>query len=1006
MDMRLRQGVAVCGLTFVGVVACVSLSSCERPGCTGASLDEACTVPSPCLKLSFSCPENRATVSVFGRGDAMPGGLSALASVGDVLLQNDQVSAVIDALDHPHFIAPSGGSLLDLGTRGGDNDSINNVFQATGLLPWDAVVYTQMFPIQGADFAAVQVRGHLDGRPNVIVSTRYELRACEPGLRVRTEIRNGEADADGWTLTDGYFWGDRENAPFIPYPGAGFLHPSFGLSEINDVFRDAPYLAASHHSEPSATYATVACDRAAISGFHSEFVTAAGTPRTVVQPRDHLIFERFIAVAPGRALSAGTDIALELRRQLHGEAWVSVSGNVLQDGRDPVQNLRDEARLSLLFVQGSATEPRSKRIPWTQTTVASDGRFSVRLPANRNYTVVAEAFGRQIAEVPFTVGAQTTQIPPFPIPAVGAITLQATVDGSPDHVLVIVEPADTATRDAVKTKLHGAFATCAPLLGAPNGPSPACNKVLLDKGATTVAVPPGRYDIFATNGPFSTVGRQTVTVSAGTTSAVSFSLERLPVLPLHTLSADFHVHGSASEDSAIPDRDRVRAFLASGAQVIVSTEHDVVSSYSAAIAALSATNRLVLITGTESTGHILFRYVPGDTIPRVVGHFNFWPVTFDPTAPWRGAAWDELAEPGMLMTRMQAAGWSAETGVAQMNHPWGESAFGRDFGFAHAIGLKANQSIKAEPNTKAGVFDRVPVAAKFRNSDYHAQEVMNGTENERYLQYRSLWFSLLNQGVLRAGTANSDSHGLSDNILGTPRNVVSTSSTVLDFDPIEFNAAVRAGKMIGTNGPVVTAAVVEKSGAIREPSLLPFVPTSDAVVHIVVQAAPWVPVDELRAVVNGKVVQTWHKELAKPGDPLGRSGIERLVLDVPLASLLPAGDAWLVFEAGSPLPPVADLDCDGVMDTGDNNGDGIADWRDVDRNDDDVVDAKEQPAKPPTVCRGPVGPLHDPPKLEPGIDPLYIFSVVTHGARPTAFTNPFVLNRDGGAFVPGAPLAP
>jgi len=225
----------------------------------------------------------------------------------------------------------------------------------------------------------------------------------------------------------------------------------------------------------------------------------------------------------------------------------------------------------------------------------------------------------------------------------------------------------------------------------------------------------------------------------------------------------------------------------------------------------------------------------------------------------------------------------------------------------------------------------------------------------------------------------------------------------LNFDSIEFNAAVRDGRMIGTNGPVVTATIVGKDGTSRGPSLLPFAPPVDAVVHVVVHAAPWVPVDELRAVVNGEIVQTWHDELSKPTEPLSRSGIERLVLDIPLADLLPTGDAWLVFEAGSPLPPNADLDCNGVSDTGDNNDDGVADWRDVDRNDDGEVDAKEQPRKPPAACSGPVGPLENPSEIERSVDPLYAFSVVTHGARPTAFTNPFVLDRNGGGFDPGAP---
>jgi hypothetical protein len=66
-----------------------------------------------------------------------------------------------------------------------------------------------------------------------------------------------------------------------------------------------------------------------------------------------------------------------------------------------------------------------------------------------------------------------------------------------------------------------------------------------------------------------------------------------------------------------------------------------------------------------------------------------------------------------------------------------------------------------------------------------------------------VWFYLLNQGIVRAGTANSDSHGLTDNIVGTPRNLVWVDTTVADFDQVKFNRAVRDGAMIGTNGPVI-----------------------------------------------------------------------------------------------------------------------------------------------------------------------------------------------------------
>jgi hypothetical protein len=100
------------------------------------------------------------------------------------------------------------------------------------------------------------------------------------------------------------------------------------------------------------------------------------------------------------------------------------------------------------------------------------------------------------------------------------------------------------------------------------------------------------------------------------------------------------------------------------------------------------------------------------------------------------------------------------------------------------------------------------------------------------------------------------------------------------------------------------------------------------------------------------------------------------------------------------LADAADLDCNGIPDTGDNNVDGVIDWRDADRNDDDVVDALDtEGVSAPRACHGAVGPLAEPPAPERG-EPGYGFRAVTPGAYPLAFTNPLVLDLDGGGFTP------
>src|SRR5436190_14532690 len=124
------------------ILAAFALAGCNST-CLGAEGD--CTIPTPCVDLEIAC-EGGGTPAVrtIADGDAVPSGLDALAATGDVVLENGEVIAVIDAIDHPHYIAPTGGQLLDLATSAGDDDSLTHVFHAVGLLPGDSVAYVSL----------------------------------------------------------------------------------------------------------------------------------------------------------------------------------------------------------------------------------------------------------------------------------------------------------------------------------------------------------------------------------------------------------------------------------------------------------------------------------------------------------------------------------------------------------------------------------------------------------------------------------------------------------------------------------------------------------------------------------------------------------------------------------------------------------------------------------------------------------------------------------------------
>jgi hypothetical protein len=248
-----------------------------------------------------------------------------------------------------------------------------------------------------------------------------------------------------------------------------------------------------------------------------------------------------------------------------------------------------------------------------------------------------------------------------------------------------------------------------------------------------------------------------------------------------------------------------------------------------------------------------------------------------------------------------------------------------------------------------------------RNIDYDVQEVMNGYSIARFLGYRTGWFSLLNQGILRAGTANSDSHTLADERLGYPRTVVFDQGLLAAFESERFNAAVREGRSFGTNGPVLLACIDTDDGC-RASSLEAFSPAPDAALRLSITAAPWIPLAELRVFANGALVRVIPIELPSI-DPFTRT-LGRVETSIPLSELmLEDRDFWIVVEAGLPLP-AHHIGDDGLPVVSANGEDGRV----------------------------------------PNDDPLFHFRAIAPKTLPLAFTNPFLIDRTGdGWTAPGPP---
>ena len=937
---------------------------CSRKSCLGGD----CDATEPCGTLTFECPTqmlHAGPVAGAPSGLRLAGGQAA---DGDLLISNGLVTAVISALDTPTDLAPTGGNLIDFGPVGGADD-VTLIYQLAGILPDDAFAYRTVEVVDRSPaYVAVVLRGTLDGRPDVKVATRYELHPCDPGLRVRSELFNGSPDPQAFVIADGAHWGKRRVVPFAPVAGQGYQQPELDLLELTSLWSPYDFVGGATPAPGSPGYGAIACGTEVIRGVNDLEISALGTDIELVRPGGSLVLERFLVTAgTGAGPAPAIDALLAARGQLFGEPATIVTGTVTAGGAPFGGDVR---RASILITRGP------DRVPVTAVVPAADGTFRASAPSARGALAwELWSFGRPVAGGAVPDGGAIGDVAIAPP---GVLTLTVELDGVAGDALVVVEPADDATRQAVTGTLHGRLTPCAPWLGPPDGGSPACNRVLVGATGADVEVPPGTYWVYASAGPEYTLAREQVVIADPSPQAVTLALRRLALTPPGWLDADLHVHGRASFDSGLPDLDRVRSFLAAGVDVVAATDHDAVADYAAAVAALGAEDRVLVMGGLETTPLIPWLDVPGEDLPRVIGHFNVWPLTPVPGSPRGGAPWDEGLEPGALFDLIDPL--MGADGVAMINHPWDETQFGRDLGYLRAIGFDPRQPIPSRPDgTNNGLLLRTP-GGGHRNLDWDVMEVQNGAGADEVAKTRPLWFALISAGHPVAGAASSDSHGLRDGQLGWGRTWIHTGGDLAAATPAIVNAAIRGGRTAGGSGVFVEVTIGPPGAPRRGLGLTPVVPVAGDVVTITVRAAPWIPVTEVRAVTSAGE-RVLASDLPAPPDPFGDQGVVRWQGELPLTELVGAGDDWLVIEAGLPLPPYADLDDDGVPDTGDNDGDG-----DVDR--DDIEDDEDS------------GPIVNPRDPTDPADPRYHMTRVVPDSWPFGFTSPLLVDRDGGGWTP------
>jgi hypothetical protein len=346
-------------------------------------------------------------------------------------------------------------------------------------------------------------------------------------------------------------------------------------------------------------------------------------------------------------------------------------------------------------------------------------------------------------------------------------------------------------------------------------------------GRANLNVAPGDYVVYASRGFEYSVAIERFTARPGETKSLSLAIRREVPTP-GLIAADTHIHTlthSKHGDATIDER--MLTIAGEGIELAVATDHNHHADY-APVAERMRMN-----------AH--FRSVVGNEVTTKVGHFNAFPVRPDGAVPNAQLTdWAELLHHVRTMTGAK---------VITLNHP-------RDVhqGFTPLA-----------PTQFDALTGELRAAPKF---DVDAMEVVTSAamQSDVMLLFRD-WFALLNRGYRIAAIAASDTHHVSEFILGQARTYVAskaTTNTAIDIDDVceQF----RAGRMAVSLGLLTRMTVDEKFS------------TGDLVtgagaelrVAIEVLGPSWVTADRVELFANGLKIR---EAAIKPSDAITKTRV-------------------------------------------------------------------------------------------------------------------------------------
>ena len=323
---------------------------------------------------------------------------------------------------------------------------------------------------------------------------------------------------------------------------------------------------------------------------------------------------------------------------------------------------------------------------------------------------------------------------------------------------------------------------------ADDGPLPA--KLTLFQAGVEVAkahahpdglrleVPPGHYEFAVTRGYEWAPSNGEIDVPEDGQVDLTVSLAHV-VDTLGFLSTDGHVHAAPSPDSTVPMPLRVLTAAAEGLDVLISTDHEIISDWNPAIDATGLRPYVSHISGIELT-------------PSLPEHLNAYPLVQGEGTRGGFPIWYGLSL-GQIFELLRDRG----AGVIDLNHPRNGCNY---------LCVIDYDRLTGQPRFTDASALGLPEGTALFSFGFDTLELMNGhtspfVDNARPRETGVFedWMSFLNFGHWVTATAVTDTHGLDGP--GDPRTYfAATSERSVDFDEQELTVAMQQGRALISSG--------------------------------------------------------------------------------------------------------------------------------------------------------------------------------------------------------------